>query len=201
MTVPEIATERLLLRDWRPSDHQPFAALNADPAVTRYLGRKRDRAASDALIESIREHWTVNGFGLWAVERREDGRFLGFTGPSRPSFEAHFTPAVEVGWRLARDAWGHGFATEAARAAVRFGFETAGLEEIVSFTVPANERSRRVMERLGMARDPSDDFDHPRLSEGDPLRRHVLYRLTREAWEAQEAGGPGASISRRAAPG
>jgi ribosomal-protein-alanine N-acetyltransferase len=120
---------------------------------------------------------------LWALERVEDGAFLGFTGLSRPSFEAHFTPAVEVGWRLARHAWGHGFATEAARAALRFGFETVGLEEIVSFTVPANVRSRAVMERIGMHHDPSDDFDHPKLPAGHPLRAHVLYRLRRADWQ------------------
>lgn len=194
MTVPVIATERLVLRDWQASDSAPFAALNADPSVTRYLGLQRDRAASDALIESTREHWSVSGFGLWAVARSDDGRFLGFTGLSRPSFDAHFTPAVEVGWRLAREAWGHGYATEAARAALTFGFETIGLDEIVSFTVPANERSWRVMQRLGMTRDPADDFDHPRLPEGHPLRRHVLYRLRRADWERLrdgEAGGPG----------
>ena len=194
MTVPVIATERLVLRDWQASDSAPFAALNADPSVARYLGLQRDRAGSDALIESSREHWSTNGFGLWAVERSDDGRFLGFTGLARPSFEAHFTPAVEVGWRLAREAWGHGYATEAARAALTFGFETIGLDEIVSFTVPANERSWRVMQRLGMTRDPADDFDHPRLPEGHPLRRHVLYRLRRADWERLRdgvAGGPG----------
>ena len=189
MTVPVIATERLVLRDWQASDYEPFAALNADPSVTRYLGQQRDRAGSDALIESSREHWSTNGFGLWAVERSHDGRFLGFTGLARPSFEAHFTPAVEVGWRLAREAWGHGYATEAARAALVFGFETVGLDEIVSFTVPANERSWRVMERLGMTRDPADDFDHPRLPEGHPLRRHLLYRLSRTDWERGAAEG------------
>ncbi len=116
-----------------------------------------------------------------------DGAFLGVTGLSRPSFEAPFTPAVEVGWRFAREAWGHGYATEAAKAAVEFGFETLGLREIVSFTVPANERSWRVMERLGMKRDPVDDFEHPRLPEGHPLRRHFLYRLRASDWRAGRA--------------
>ena len=136
------------------------------------------RATCDRLVDLAMDGWTENGFGLWAMERVEDGVFLGFTGLSTPSFEAHFTPAVEVGWRLARHAWGHGFATEAARAALEFGFETIRLAEIVSFTVPANIRSRAVMERIGMHHDPTDDFDHPKLPDAHPLRRHVLYRLS-----------------------
>lgn len=179
MTIPTLAAERLLLRDWRTADLEPFAAMNADPEVMTYFPAPLDAAATDTLLERIAGHWAEHGFGLWAVEHRDDGRFLGFTGLTRPSFEAHFTPAVEVGWRFVRAAWGAGYATEAARAALEFGFETLGLEEIVSFTVPANERSWRVMERIGMTRDPADDFDHPRLPEGHPLRRHVLYRLRR----------------------
>lgn len=183
MSVTTVTTARLLLRGWRESDRDPFAAMNADPEVARYLPTPLDRASSDALVDRMVAHWVEHGFGLWAVERHDDGAFLGFTGLYRPAFEAHFTPAVEVGWRLAREAWGQGFATEAARAALEFGFETIGLAEIVSFTVPDNERSRRVMERLGMTRDPAEDFDHPRLAPGHPLRRHVLYRLARPDWE------------------
>ena len=191
MHIPEVRTARLILRAWRESDGEPFAAMNVDPEVTRYLGTgPRDRAASDELIRSFERHWAERGFGLWAVERA-DGAFLGFTGLAQWTFEAPFMPAVEVGWRLARSAWGHGYATEAARAALRFGFETIGLAEIVSFTVPDNVRSRRVMERLGMTRDPAEDFDHPRVAEGDPLRRHVLYRLSREAWERATRAAPG----------
>ncbi len=174
---------RLLLRGWRAGDRAPFAALNADPRVMEHFPHTLDRAGSDDLVDRFEAGWRANGFGQWAIERIEDGQFLGFAGLSRPSFEAHFTPAVEVGWRLARAAWGHGYATEAAIAAVGFGFETLGLDEIVSFTVPGNVRSRAVMERLGMTRDPSDDFDHPRLPEGHALRRHVLYRLRRTARE------------------
>lgn len=148
------------------------------------------RATSDILVDLSIEGWAANGFGLWAVERLADGMFLGFTGLSRPSFEAHFTPAVEIGWRLARHAWGHGYATEAARASVAFGFETVGLDEIVSFTVPANVRSRAVMERIGMRHDPADDFDHPKLPEGHPLRRHVLYRLSGEDWRRTQGARP-----------
>jgi RimJ/RimL family protein N-acetyltransferase len=181
--IPRIRTERLLLRDWRDADRAPFATMNADPAVMEHFPGTLDRAASDEQVDRILAHWAAQGFGLWALERLEDGAFLGFTGLYRPKFEAHFTPAVEVGWRLARDAWGRGYATEAARAALRFGFEAVGLEAIVSFTVPAHVRSRAVMERLGMHRDPADDFDHPRLPLGHPLRRHVLYRLSRVEWQ------------------
>ena len=182
MAAPEIATDRLLLRQWRDGDRAPFAALNADPEVTRWLRSSLDRAESDALVDRFAADWAELGFGLWALERRSDGRFIGYTGLWRPRFEAQFTPAVEVGWRLARDAWGQGYATEAARASLGFGFDSLGLDQIVSFTVPDNVRSRRVMERLGMHRDPADDFDHPRFEPGHPLRRHVLYRLLREEW-------------------
>jgi ribosomal-protein-alanine N-acetyltransferase len=178
-------TARLVLRAWRDDDRAPFAALNADPEVMAHFPSTLSRAASDRLVDAIVEAWQTNDIGLWAVEVADADRFVGFVGLSRPSFEAHFTPAVEVGWRLAREAWGHGYATEAARAAVAFGFDRVGLHEIVSFTVPGNERSRRVMERLGMAHDPADDFDHPKLPDGHPLRRHVLYRLPRAGWAGQ----------------
>ena len=182
MAIPSIATPRLVLRGWRSDDRPPFAAMNEDPEVMAHFPTPLGRAASDLLLDGIAGHWAENGFGLWAVERASDGRLLGFTGLSRPGFDAPFMPVVEVGWRLARDAWGQGYATEAARAALRFGFETHGLREIVSFTVPANVRSRRVMEQIGMTHDPADDFDHPRLPPGHGLRRHVLYRLSRARW-------------------
>ena len=182
--IPRLTTARLLLREWRDADRQPFAELNADARVAEFLSGPLDRAASDALVDRITARWESDGHGLWAVERVEDAAFLGFVGLAAPSFEAAFTPCVEVGWRLAPFAWGHGYATEAARAALRFGFEDLGLAEIVSFTVPANVRSRAVMERLGMTRDPADDFLHPNLPEGHPLRRHVLYRLRRSDWDA-----------------
>jgi RimJ/RimL family protein N-acetyltransferase len=188
--IPEIRTERLLLRGWREKDLAPFAAMNGDPRVIEFLSRALTRDESDAFVAWIAESWAARGFGQWALERLDSGAFIGFTGLSAPSFEAHFTPAVEVGWRLAADAWGHGFATEAARAALAYGFETVGLAKIVSFTVPANVRSRAVMERLGMMHDPADDFDHPRFPGDHRLRRHVLYRLSREAW-AQRASGAG----------
>jgi RimJ/RimL family protein N-acetyltransferase len=180
--IPRLTTSRLVLREWRESDRGPFAELNADPRVAEFLSQTLDRAASDALVDRIRDHWATNGHGLWAVERVDDEAILGFVGLAAHAFEAPFTPCIEVGWRLAPAAWGHGYATEAARAALRFGFVELELPEIVSFTVPDNVKSRAVMERLGMTRDPADDFDHPRFPEGHRLRHHVLYRLGREEW-------------------
>ncbi len=179
MRGPMLETERLILRRWRDADRAPFAALNDDLDVMEFMPKRLDRATSDAWVERCEAAFEERGFGLWAVEVRATGRFAGFVGLQPPSFEAHFTPCVEVGWRLARESWGSGFATEGARAAVAFGFDEVGLDEIVSFTVPANVRSRRVMEKLGMTRDPSEDFDHPKLEAGHPLQRHVLYRLAR----------------------
>jgi RimJ/RimL family protein N-acetyltransferase len=181
--IPRIQTQRLLLREWCHEDRAPFAELNADPAVMEHFRSRLSAAESDALVDRIVAHWRDEGFGLWAVERLDDQSFLGFIGLASPPWQAAFTPAVEIGWRFARPAWGHGYATEAARAALKSGFETIGLDEILSWTVPANRRSRAVMERLGMTRDPADDFDHPNIPVGSPLCRHVLYRLTRKAWE------------------
>lgn len=192
MAVPELRTDRLLLRGWLERDRAPYNAMNADPEVMQHFPSTLDQAQSDALLESLTPQWVEHGFGGWIVERLEDAEFLGVTGFSRPSFEAPFTPAVEIGWRFARASWGHGYATEAARAALEFGFEATGLAEIVSFTVPANERSWHVMQRLGMHRDPADDFDHPRLPEGDPLRRHVLYRLRASEWRSRRDRETGA---------
>jgi len=164
------------MRRWRDSDLEPFAALNADPEVMEHFPATLSRAESDAFVERIEARFERDGYGLWALEVAETGRFIGYTGLAPQTFPAHFTPAVEVGWRLARFAWGHGFATEAARAALVFGFERARLEEIVSFTAPTNLRAQAVMQRVGMTHDPADDFDHPALPEGHPLSRHVLYR-------------------------
>jgi RimJ/RimL family protein N-acetyltransferase len=179
--APLLATERLILRGWCASDRAPFARLNDDQRVMEYFPARLSRAESDAFVERIQASFRDRGFGLWVVERRSDAALLGFAGLIDQTFEAHFTPAVEVGWRLAVDAWGNGYATEAARETVRFGFVELGLDEIVSITAPANTRSRRVMEKLGMTRDPADDFDHPRVPPG-PLRRQVLYRLSRARW-------------------
>jgi len=173
LSAPILRTERLMLREWRDSDRIPFAELNADPDVMQFMPTRLNQDESDALAQRIKDHFTQNGFGWWAVEVIGGESFIGFVGLSIPRFSA---PCVEVGWRLARHAWGNGYATEAARRAMRFGFEELRLNEIVSFTVPHNVRSRRVMERLGMTHDPAEDFDHPLLPDGDPLRRHVLYR-------------------------
>lgn len=175
----EIRTERLLLRRWRDSDREPFAALNADPDVMALLPALLSREESDSLARWVERHFEEHGFGFWAVEVVDGPPFIGLVGLAHVKFEAPFTPAVEIGWRLAREQWDRGYATEAATAALGYGFECLGLDEIVAFTVPHNTRSRRVMERIGMAHDPSDDFDHPRLPEGHPLQRHVLYRARR----------------------
>jgi RimJ/RimL family protein N-acetyltransferase len=174
-----LLTPRLQLRQWRDEDLPVFARMNADPEVMEFFPKPLDRSESDALATRIRDGLARRGFGLWAVEVPGVAGFIGFVGLAVPTYETHFTPCVEIGWRLDRQHWGRGYATEAARAALEFGFRQLALEEIVSFTVPANLRSRRVMERIGMTRSPADDFEHPALPEGHPLRRHVLYRATR----------------------
>lgn len=174
-----LTTGRFLLRRWREADRLPFQKLNANPRVMEFMPGLLSPEASDELTARIEAHFEQHGFGLFAAELREDGAFLGYIGLSVPAFEAPFMPAIEIGWRLSADYWGRGFATEGARAVVRYAFAELGLPSLVSFTVPENLRSRRVMEKLGMTHDPCDDFDHPRLPEGHPLRRHVLYRLAR----------------------
>ncbi|HST46323.1 MAG TPA: GNAT family N-acetyltransferase [Jatrophihabitans sp.] len=182
-------TRRLAMRRWQAADRAPFAALNADPEVMAHFPNLLDRAASDAFVDRIEAGFEANGFGLWALERLDTGEFIGFTGLSVPGFAAHFTPAVEVGWRLCRAAWGQGFATEAGRQALAVGFGSYGLAEIVSFTATGNAASRAVMHRLGMTRDPASDFEHPSVPAGHRLRRHVLYRIDRSGW--QDPSGPG----------
>jgi RimJ/RimL family protein N-acetyltransferase len=196
MQAITLTTPRLLLRPWRDGDVEPFAAMFDDPAVMEFLMPARgrmsacadaDRAAIEAIVGRVRAHFDRHGFGWWAAELRKTGAFIGFVGLSHIPFEAHFTPAVEIGWRLAGAYWGQGYATEGARASLEAAFTRLDLAEIVSITVPANARSRRVMERIGMTHDPNDDFDHPRLAEGDPLRRHVLYRIDRARWQQSSA--------------
>jgi RimJ/RimL family protein N-acetyltransferase len=182
--APELRTRRGLLRPWLPTDLEPFARLNADPRVMEYLRGPLSREQSDALAARIAAHFAEHGFGLWALEVPGVAPFIGFVGLSVPRFEATFMPCVEVGWRLGAEHWGSGYATEAARAALAFGFEQRGLREIVSFTVPANQRSRAVMERIGMTHDRADDFEHPSLPPGHPLRHHVLYRIRNVAQAA-----------------
>lgn len=180
--VVELRTERLVLRCWRAHDRAPYAALNADPEVMEHFPSTLTRAESDAHVDRIEAMFAQHGWGLWAVEVPGVAPFIGFVGLGVPRFEAAFTPCVEVGWRLTRHAWGRGYASEGARAALTFGFGELGLAEIVSFTSTRNVRSQAVMQRIGMTHDPADDFDHPSLAPGDPLRRHVLYRLAAEAF-------------------
>ena len=181
---PELRTERLLLRRWRAEDRGPFARLNADPRVAEFLPGSLSREESGAVADRIESHFQKHRFGLWAVEIPAVAPLVGFIGLAVPRFEAHFTPCVEIGWRLDADHWGRGYATEGARAALEFGFHSLQLEEIVSFTVPMNLRSRRVMEKIGMTHSPEEDFDHPLLPEGHPLRRHVLYRIGPHAYSS-----------------
>lgn len=172
-----LATARLRLRPWREADLEPFAAMNADPRVMEHFPSVQSREESDAAARRIMEKLESQGWGLWALEVIGGVPFIGFTGLAVPSFESWFTPCTEIGWRLARSAWGQGYATEAARAALAFGFGDLGLAEIVSFTAVSNRRSAAVIERLGMRRD--GEFDHPRIAEGSPVRRHLLYRIKR----------------------
>jgi RimJ/RimL family protein N-acetyltransferase len=169
---------RLILREWRDEDVEPFAAMSGDPEIMRYLVGFADRAAVEAWIAATRRHWQTHDFGQWAVELPGCG-FIGVVGLNWVRFQLPFAPAVEAAWRLARPFWGRGYAYEAAHAAIEDGFLRLGIADIVAFTVPANRPSWGLMERLGMSRDPREDFDfiHPRLPPGHPLRRHVLYRL------------------------
>jgi RimJ/RimL family protein N-acetyltransferase len=177
--VVNLRTDRLLLRPWRDEDRQPFASLNADPRVMEHFPKLLTREESDAVVDRIEAHFREHGFGWWAVEIPGVTAFAGFIGLQIPRFEAKFTPCVEIGWRLAAEYWGQGYATEGAKAAVEYGFQTLGLNEILSFTALQNVGSRRVMERIGMTHDSAEDFDHPLLPVGHPLRRHCLYRLSR----------------------
>jgi RimJ/RimL family protein N-acetyltransferase len=168
------SSPHVTLRQWRDDDLDAFAEMNADPEVMRHMPAPLSREESLATLERLRAGIAERGWGLWAVD--VEGELAGWTGLNSPTWTAHFTPCVEVGWRLRRKFWGRGIATAAARDAVRYGFEKLNLTELVSFTVLANERSWHVMERLGFTRDVADDFDHPRLPEGHALRRHILYR-------------------------
>ncbi len=177
-----LRTERLILRDWRDDDIDPFTAMSQDPAVMEFFPKLLERDEVAAITKRVRAAIERNGFGFWALER--DRELIGYCGISRVTFDAHFTPAVEIGWRLARHAWGHGYATEAARAALEHAW-AIGLQSIVAFLVPTNHRSAAVAERIGMVRDPTGDFDHPAITPGarsvggHPNQRHVLYRLDR----------------------
>jgi RimJ/RimL family protein N-acetyltransferase len=177
-----LSSDRISLRRWRDEDREPFAAMNADPRVMEFFRAPLSRAGSDAMVDHLEAHLGKHGFGLWAIEVPGVAPFIGFTGIAHVPFSAAFTPCVEVGWRLAFAHWGHGYATEAARLALAYGFGPLALSEVVSFTSLANQRSRAVIERLGMRRDPAEDFNHPAIAEGHPLRRHVLYRIAPDSF-------------------
>jgi RimJ/RimL family protein N-acetyltransferase len=181
----EIETERLRLRQWIESDREPFARLNADPRVMEFLPSILDRAASDAMIDRLQGLIIDRGWGLWAVESKQDQQFIGYVGLHIPTADLPFSPCVEIGWRLAFAYWGKGYATEAAQAALKVGFDRLELPEIVSFTAIDNHRSSAVMERLGMNRE-AETFEHPSLTAGHPLREHCLYRLSQEKWQSKE---------------
>lgn len=168
------------MRAFEPADRAPFAAMNADPVVMEHFVRLMTAEDTDHFVDRIGAQWAEAGWGLWALERRDTGEFIGYTGLWSVRFEASFEPKVEVGWRLAAAHWGHGFATEAARAALDFAFDRLDWPEVVSFTAVGNVRSQAVMQRLGMQREPGSDFDHPAVPEGHPVRPHVLYRLRRQ---------------------
>jgi RimJ/RimL family protein N-acetyltransferase len=180
ISISDLKTPRLRMRRWQPEDLEPFAALNADPDVMEHFPSMLSREETAAAVGRVEKHFEDRGYGFWAVEVPGKAHFIGFIGLAVPSFGASFTPCVEIGWRLARPWWGQGLTTEGARAALAYGFERLGLEEIVAFTVPGNIRSRRVMEKLGMRY--SEDFEHPRIDPRHPLCRHVLYRLSRAEW-------------------
>jgi RimJ/RimL family protein N-acetyltransferase len=184
----ELRTRRLLLRGWRPADLEPFAAMNADPLVMEHFPETASRTASALLIAQIEAEFERDGYGLWVVEVRGETPFAGFVGLTRVGEELPFAPAIEAGWRLSREQWGRGIALEAADAVLDCGFQTLGLEEIVAYTAAGNARSRRLMERLGMSRDPGEDFDHPRIAAGERLAPHVLYRLTAAQRPVRGAG-------------
>jgi len=185
--IIEVDTPRLRLRQWRETDREPFAALNADPLVMEFFPALQSRQASDASIDAWQAQLSAQGWSNWALELRASREFLGFTGLSVPRRVLPFSPCVEVGWRLARQHWGRGYATEAARAALAVGFTRLGLREIVSFTSLGNRRSRAVMERIGM-RNANEDFEHPGVPEGHALRVHCLYRIGRDEWTATAPG-------------
>lgn len=176
-----ITTKRLMLRTWKEEDFEPFAQMNADPTVMRYFPSPLSRDESAQMFERIKAKIEERGWGLWAVSPLEGGEPMGFIGLNavdKSTLNAPFSPAVEIGWRLRQEFWGQGYATEGAMGCLKYAFETLSLGEIVSFTAVQNQPSRRVMEKLGMHHHPKDDFDHPKIALGHPLKRHVLYRLT-----------------------
>lgn len=188
MTPVTLETDRLILRAWRESDRAPFAELNADPVSMRYFPKTLTRAESDAFIDSTMERMNARGWGAFAMERKSDGAFIGMTGINAPRFEACFTPCVEAGWRILRAHEGKGYVTEAALRCLAFAFETLVEPQVYAFTVPMNAPSRAVMQRIGMHYVEGGDFDHPNVADGHELKRHVLYRITRDEWRSSVHG-------------
>lgn len=184
MAITELESARLLMRQWRDTDLDVFADMCADDRVMRYFPEPLSRLQSAGVIGRIRGHFAEFGFGLWSLERKDTGAFIGFTGLSTVGFDAPFTPAVEIGWRLAHDHWGLGFASEAAWTALRCGFGQVGLDEVVSYTPALNVPSEKVMQAIGMRRDAQGDFEHPALPAEHRLQPHRLYRITREQWQS-----------------
>jgi RimJ/RimL family protein N-acetyltransferase len=190
-----LETQRLILRHWQPTDWPAFAAMNADLQVMEWFPAPLSSGESDALAQRILDHFQAHGFGLYAVEHKASAiagstspSFIGFIGLLQVKFTAHFTPAVEIGWRLAASHWGQGLATEGARAVLAYAFEVLQFPAIVSFTVPMNGRSQRVMEKIGLRQVEGGEFDHPKLPAGHPLERHALYRLTRAEYLRSQTG-------------
>jgi len=183
---PELRTDRLLLRRWTAADRQPFAAMNADPDVMEHFVAPLSPLDSNAAADRIESHFRVFGYGLWAVQVDGGPAFAGFVGLDVVTFAAHFTPAIEIAWRLARSEWGRGYAVEAGRAVLRYAFARLRLDEVVAFTSQGNTRSERVMVRLAMTHDEADDFDHLGVPDGHRLRRHVLYRISADRWRSRQ---------------
>jgi RimJ/RimL family protein N-acetyltransferase len=185
----ELSTPRLLLRTWQPADLRGFAELNGDPQVMRHFPSVMSRAQSDAMARRMQAHFVTHGFGYWVLERHAQPGLLGVLGLQQVGFAAAFTPAVEIGWRIQRAHWRQGYALEAAQAVLAYAFSTLALAEVLAFTVPANWPSQALMQRLGLARNPAEDFAHPLLPVGHPLCRHWLYRLGREQWLGRQPAG------------
>ena len=190
----ELLTPRLRLRSWTDADRDPFAALALHPDITRYLTAVRDRETANAWIDRQIAREAEDGICFWAVEDRQSGALVGSVGLSRLRYEAHFTPAVELGWRIARPCWGAGYAPEAAAASLHHGFTTLPVPEIVAVTVPANTNSQAVMTKIGMTRDAGGDFDHPQIPDGHELKRHVLFRLGRDTWATRQVVQPAHAV-------
>lgn len=172
-----IETERLILRTWEEDDMNAYYSLNQDPKVVEFLFKMTSINQARAFIETMNRQFNAHGYTIFALEEKQTGKWIGFTGLNAPVWSERFTPCVEIGWRIRSDCWGHGYATEAAKAILDYGFKMCALDEILAWTVPANIRSIRVMEKIGMMRDFNGDFYHPEIPSGHPLSKHILYRI------------------------